>query len=142
MKKYLKTMFACLILAILTLSMFGCNNASDTSVFKNLHEKYKSTIHISLTENDTLLFMDTRPNYDPSLTYLPGISDVDYSAKTIEDNGTSIIFNGQVYWLGSADGRNSVWNVGPDNFYGEDYDYSGGGYGVRPVIEIPTSEIR
>lgn len=110
-------MFACLILAILTLSMFGCNNASDTSVFKNLHEKYKSTIHISLTENDTLLFMDTRPNYDPSLTYLPGISDVDYSAKTIEaikELHEELGVPAYVYWMisntSSSEGKKTYEN--------------------------------
>ena len=61
------------------------------------------------------------------------------AAKTIEDNGTSIIFDGQYYWLGSAVGSD-VWNVYDSNFdnYGcYLYDHNG----VRPVIEIPTSAL-
>ncbi len=46
------------------------------------------------------------------------------------------------FWLGSAGGDNYVWSVYGDNssfYYGiYDYDYS---YGVRPVIEISTSDI-
>ncbi len=63
------------------------------------------------------------------------------AAQTIQDNGTSIMSNGQSYWLGSAGGSSSVWyvsSVGDINYdyYNNDYIY-----GVRPVIEIPTSEI-
>jgi len=65
------------------------------------------------------------------------------SAQSIEDNGTSIIFDGsQSYWLGSASGDNYVWFVisSDSSFNNGDYDYDGA-YGVRPVIEISTSDI-
>ena len=65
------------------------------------------------------------------------------SAQSIEDNGTSIIFDGsQIYWLGSANYGYSVWRVGSggSSFGGSSYN-NDGTYGVRPVIEISTSEI-
>ena len=66
------------------------------------------------------------------------------SAQSIEDNGTSIIFDGrQSYWLGSASDYNYVWSVLSDrsNFL-YNSNYYDGRFGVRPVIEIPTSEIK
>ena len=65
------------------------------------------------------------------------------SAQSIEDNGTSIIFDGrQDYWLGSADNNHNVWGVysGNSGFVSSSYDYDFI-YGVRPVIEISTSDI-
>lgn len=66
------------------------------------------------------------------------------AAQSIEDNGTSIIFDGrQSYWLGSAYNRSRVWYV-----YSENSDFSRISFsddvdnGVRPVIEIPTSELQ
>ena len=66
-------------------------------------------------------------------------------AQNIEDNGTSIIFDGiQDYWLGSAGSSNgdSVWGVCSDSsgFY-DNYRYYDDFLGVRPVIEISTSDI-
>ena len=60
--------------------------------------------------------------------------------QNVEDEGNSIIFNVQYYWLGSANDSNYVWDVSEGNFnnYRYDNDY---GYGVRPVIEISTSDI-
>ena len=49
-------------------------------------------------------------------------------AQSIEDNGTSIIFNDTGYWLGSASSSHAL-SVGE-------------GSAVRPVIEISTSEIK
>ena len=66
------------------------------------------------------------------------------SAQSIEDNGTSIIFDGrQSYWLGSSRNNSRVWygDGSSSSFSNYGYDYDGG-YGVRPVIEIPTSEIK
>jgi len=66
------------------------------------------------------------------------------TAQSIEDNGTSIIFDGrQSYWLGSAGDGLSVWYVrGGDSDFGSTDSSDDRDYGVRPVIEIPTSEIR
>jgi len=66
------------------------------------------------------------------------------NAQSIEDNGTSIIFDGrQSYWLGSAGDGLSVWYVrGGDSDFGSTDSSDDRDYGVRPVIEIPTSEIR
>ena len=44
---------------------------------------------------------------------------------------TSIIFTGQDYWLGDSSGVMDTYGFSGDNRFG-----------VRPVIEIPTSEIR
>ena len=67
--------------------------------------------------------------------------------QNVEDEGNSIIFNVQYYWLGSASDGDyvynvySVWGVYEGDFndytYNDDYD----GLGVRPVIEINTSDI-
>ena len=64
------------------------------------------------------------------------------AAQTIQDNGTSIMSNGQSYWLGSASDNNNVWGVYTDGNIGSFYYIYDGFYGVRPVIEIPTSEIK
>lgn len=66
------------------------------------------------------------------------------AAQSIEDNGTSIIFDGrQSYWLGSAYNDDGVWYVDSSDSY---FSYDGGDYddsrGVRPVIEMPTSELQ
>ena len=66
------------------------------------------------------------------------------SAQSIEDNGTSIIFDGrQSYWLGSASDNGFVWGVsiGYSSYDSYNSDF-GDGYGVRPVIEIPTSALQ
>ena len=67
------------------------------------------------------------------------------TTQSIEDNGTSIIFNGKSYWLGSANSNESIWCVWIYDYeplsrvnYNDLY-YSAG---VRPVIEIPTSELQ
>ena len=60
--------------------------------------------------------------------------------KNVEEEGNSIIFNVQYYWLGSASYDNSVWDVNDGSFGGNYYDTVGTG-GVRPVIEINTSDI-
>ena len=68
------------------------------------------------------------------------------SASVIEDNGKSIIFDQhQNYWLGSAfnDYTLFMYNLSSEDpvFSILDFDQSST-HGVRPVIEIPTSEIR
>ena len=65
------------------------------------------------------------------------------SAKTVKDNGTSIINNGSSYWLGSAARSNNIWTVGSNSndFLRNSPNMATFG-GVRPVIEIPTSEIK
>jgi len=47
------------------------------------------------------------------------------------------------FWLGSANSDGDVWDVGSDGSYfsGNSYEV-GDNYGVRPVIEISTSEIK
>lgn len=61
------------------------------------------------------------------------------NAKTVEDEGNSIIFNNSTYWLGSAHGDNNVWSV--PSGYIVSAGYNDCGLGVRPVIEINTSDI-
>ena len=71
-----------------------------------------------------------------------------YDGVDEDENQISIIFDGrQSYWLGSSCSySNSVWIV--ESNYSEfswyDYDSDNGDvyYGVRPVIEIPTSELQ
>lgn len=62
------------------------------------------------------------------------------AVQNVEDDGNSIIFNDTAYWLGSAYNNYNVWNVSDGDF---NYSSYGGdnGYGVRPVIEINTSDI-
>ena len=58
------------------------------------------------------------------------------------DSAQSIEYNGQSYWLGSARGDEGVWGVDSNGGFGCTGFIYGTDYGVRPVIEIPTSEIR
>ena len=68
------------------------------------------------------------------------------SNRNIMDNGVSIIENGYTYWLGStgytgdSDSICSIFSYG-ESFVQINYTVDSDG-GVRPVIEIPTSEIR
>lgn len=65
-----------------------------------------------------------------------------YNKQNVEDNGTSIILGAPSFWLGSAGGYGAVWFV--DASYSDfDTDQYSRVYnsGVRPVIEIPTSDI-
>ena len=63
------------------------------------------------------------------------------SVQSIEDNGSSIILSHGSYWTGSAADTVGLWNneVG-DGLHKEVYD-DNNRYGVRPVIEIPTSDL-
>ena len=65
------------------------------------------------------------------------------SVQSIEDNGTSIIFDGsQSYWLGSAGSGISVWSVNTGGDFSGLFTYDADNdFGVRPVIEILTSDI-
>ena len=69
-----------------------------------------------------------------------------YSSQTIEDNGTSIIDTGGDYWLGSAASDTyiyAVWsNITANGLISVDYIDSYNTFGVRPVIEIPTSALQ
>ena len=65
------------------------------------------------------------------------------ATKSVEDNGKSIIFDGhQTYWLGSLYSNNDLWEVRSyyTNFSNNNYYYENQ-YGIRPVIEINTSDI-
>jgi hypothetical protein len=71
------------------------------------------------------------------------------AVKNVQFEGISIIFDGhQDYLLGSASSSDCLWMVtfdGSDFYYDGCYYYHGdsvGTGGVRPVIEIPTSEIK
>jgi hypothetical protein len=66
--------------------------------------------------------------------------------QNIEHDGMSIILDGyQSYWLGSAEYNNGVNEIAA---YGEFSVIASGNpsyishYGIRPVIEIPTSELQ
>ena len=63
-----------------------------------------------------------------------------YANKDLEVNNNSIIFNGQDYWLGTASGTDDdeIWIV---DSTGNFNDIPTNDRGLRPVIEIPTSEI-
>ena len=68
------------------------------------------------------------------LTYEEIVSLID-----IEINGSSIIYNDQSYWSGSAS-RRGIWNIlSGTNCLLDDIYYSN--LGVRPVIEIYTKDI-
>ena len=66
------------------------------------------------------------------------------SAQSIEDNGIPIIFVGGGHWVGSVGSTDGMWAVYSDGSsfvpYGSYSDT--GNFGVRPVIEIPTSELQ
>ena len=65
------------------------------------------------------------------------------AASTIQDDGISIIFNGhQTYWIGSALSNDSMFTcyTTDGSFMPHSIGHDGQ-VGVRPVIEIPTSEI-
>ena len=66
------------------------------------------------------------------------------NAKELEDNGNSIIFGGQSYWLGSSSSEYSIWSWYTSSGIGNltQGSYEEDAYGVRPVIEIPTSELQ
>ena len=76
-----------------------------------------------------------------------GCSESDYRCSPVDDsnnptNGTAASWvYSTTYWLGSAYGNNGVWNVNSDGYLGLSYFYYDNSYGVRPVIEIPTSEL-
>ena len=59
--------------------------------------------------------------------------------EMISLSGNSWIFN-TTYWLGSAGADAGSWLVRSDGLTGTDYPYLADGAGVRPVIEIPTSQ--
>ena len=64
------------------------------------------------------------------------------AVQNVEDEGNSIILNGPPTWLGSAYNFSNVWSADVGYFSYSDrdvYDYYY--YGVRPVIEINTSDI-
>ena len=66
-----------------------------------------------------------------------------YNSRNVRASGAnSIIFYREMsYWLGSAESDDWVYNV---NAYGyiDSNSYKSVEYGVRPVIEIPTSELQ
>lgn len=58
------------------------------------------------------------------------------------DKNISIIYNGTSYWLGSVKSDYYLWYVYSNLTWFSDNSYDIDDlYGVRPVIEIPTSEI-
>ena len=64
------------------------------------------------------------------------------SMQTIEDNGVSIIIDGQQsYWLGSASSDKTIKLVLANGRIGQQISNRANIAGVRPVIEIPTSDI-
>ena len=62
--------------------------------------------------------------------------------QNIQDGGTSIVFVGnQIYWLGSADYEFYPFSVDAGDFNNSIFYDNTECYGVRPVIEINTSDI-
>ena len=61
-----------------------------------------------------------------------------------EDRYTSVTFNGQTYWLGSAINDYEIGNVNSYQYIYFMYHNSSSSpdAGIRPVIEIPTSELQ
>ena len=59
--------------------------------------------------------------------------------QSIEYEGNSIIYNNTNYWLGSASGGNIIGEF--KNGITADGPSNAAWFGVRPVIEIPTSEL-
>ncbi len=62
------------------------------------------------------------------------------AVQNVEDEEKSIILNGSTYWLGSAYDNYYVWYVSEGDFYYYNFSISSIS-GVRPVIEINTSDI-
>ena len=60
--------------------------------------------------------------------------------EEIEDEGISIITNGQASWLGSSPSNDTLMVIAPTGVTTY-WPYSYSEFGIRPVIEIPTSEI-
>ena len=61
--------------------------------------------------------------------------------QSLESSNSSIVFNGTTFWLGSAYGTGSVWNVSSDGGLGGGDFVDAGSVGVRPVIVVSTSDI-
>ena len=74
---------------------------------------------------------------------------IKYNGTSILDNGTSIFGSYHSYWLGSVPGRKAfsylgadVWAVYRSDIYMSERTNTQNGECVRPVIEIPTSELQ
>ena len=64
------------------------------------------------------------------------------AAQNIEDDGTSIIISDEYYWLGSAADYDMVWGIYEGGFQQFSSGYNSDSFcGIRPVIEISTSDI-
>ena len=92
-------------------------------------ENYKVTL-----ENYGLTIQDAR-----LLTYSEATTNVGCSRSNYNCPTNGFITNTS-FWLGSADGNYSVWGVLSVGVFSDDY-FSGGGFGVRPVIVISKSDI-
>ena len=91
-------------------------------------ENYKNTLEsYGLTVNDARL-----------LTYSEATTNVGCSSSSYKC--PSGFIRNTSFWLGSASGDYSVWGVLSVGVFSDDY-FSGGGFGVRPVIVISKSDI-
>ena len=65
------------------------------------------------------------------------------SVKNVKDNNKSIVLDDyQTYWFGSAYNNNNLWYACPGYSNFDNYVYTNDTYyGIRPVIEINTSDI-
>ena len=108
-----------------TVNFSGTNYWADGS---NLKSKYGSDWYNSNIYD---------PNYSEATDSSIGCSKTSWSCPT-----TGFITNTS-FWFGSASDSNYVWRVFfGGGFSSDDFDYFDYNYGVRPVIEIPTSEIK
>ena len=64
------------------------------------------------------------------------------SYEEAENTEYSIMANDQDYWFGNATFYNNVYGINAGTTTDYKGNDAGGTYGVRPVIEIPTSEIK
>ena len=66
----------------------------------------------------------------------------DEESYTVDDQ-SPIIFNGQAYWLGTAYYDSTLLGIPSGSHYLTSYwPCSDAAFGIRPVIEIPTSELQ
>ena len=66
-----------------------------------------------------------------------------YDASSLEDNGMSVLYDFQSFWIGSVYNPGGVMSIHTDGSgNGESNCENDYWFGVRPVIEIPTSELQ
>ena len=131
-------------------------NQNNTIIYNSYYESFEYSADHSpariyvYDENSTIYpYLNGENGYVNKLKALGAPSTVTARLLKIEEssmtssikyNGVPISINGQSYWCGSTETANGLMAFYPngDLYTGVGYGIS---YGIRPVIEIPTSEI-